>query len=197
MTGVSRLNREHIVGKATFDNAGDKVGYVEYCYLDIDTDQPEWAAVDTGRATTQSRLVPLMDATMTTEGLQVAFSRDQIWEAPELDLDKELDDDDEAQLFDYYGLQYSEARSDTGLPAGRTTPAVEEVATVRGGAGRARLRRHVVTETVTTTVPPLYEEEALLGTRAVPREQVLVETVTSDEVVAADLRDEQIGFEGP
>ncbi len=196
MTGVTRLNREHIVGQATFDDAGDKVGYVEYCYLDIDTEQPEWAAVNNGELASKSHLVPLVDAAMTREGLQLAFSRSQIAGAPELDLTVDLDGDDEAQLCDYYGLLYSRDESDTGLPARPTTLVVDdEVATVHREAGRARLRKHVVTETATTTVPPQYDTELVLGTRTVPEER-RVETVTSDEEIVVDRRDDQIDVEG-
>ena len=196
MTGVTRLNREQIVGQATFDDAGEKVGYVEFCYLDIDTEQPEWAAVNNGRLASKSHLVPLVDATMTREGLQVAFSLSQIGGAPELDLTVDLDGDDEAQLCEYYGLQYSRAESDTGLPARPTTLAVDEVATVRREAGRARLRKHVVTETVTATAPPLYDAELVVGTRTVPEERLRVETVTSDEEIVADRSNEQLDVEG-
>ena len=197
MTGVTRLNREHIVGQATFDDAGDKVGYVEYCYLDIDTEQPEWAAVNNGQLASKSHLVPLMDAAMTREGLQLAFSRSQIGGAPELDLTVDLDGDDEAQLCEYYGLLYSRAESDTGLPARPTTLAVDDVdTTVHREAGRARLRKHVVTETATTTVPPQYDTDLVLGTRAVPEQRLRVETVTSDEEIVVDRRDDQIDVEG-
>jgi len=174
MTEASRLDYQDLVGRTAFDVAGDKFGEVEYCYLDLDTDLPEWVAVKTGRLTARSRLVPLMDATMTAEGLQLAFSKDQVMGAPELDLDMDLNEAEEAELFGYYGLRYSEAQSDTGLPAGRTAPrpisgsgtddamtrSEEELllGTVRREAGRARLRKYVVTETVTTTVPVRREE---------------------------------------
>ncbi len=170
MTEASKLNHQDIVGQTVFDVAGDNVGDVEYCYLDLDTDQPEWAAIKTGLISSKSRLVPLMDATMTTEGLQLAFSKDQIKGAPELDLDMDLTEAEEAQLFSYYGLRYSEAESDTGLPAGRTAPSARSddamtrseeellVGTARRGSGRARLRKYVVTENVTTTVPVRHEE---------------------------------------
>lgn len=170
MTDASQLNHQDIVGQTAFDLEGNKIGDVEYCYLDLDTDQPEWAAVKTGKLTRQSRLVPLMDATMTSEGLHLAFGKDQIKAAPELDLDMELTEAEEAELFDHYGLRYSEAQSDTGLPAGRTSPSPAtddamtrseeelQVGTVRRQAGRARLRKYVVTENVAMTVPVRREE---------------------------------------
>lgn len=172
MTDASKLSDRDIVGQTAFDIDGDKIGEVEYCYLDNDTDQPEWAAVKTGLITAKSRMVPLMDATMNAEGLHLAFSKDQVKGAPELDLEVDLTEAEEAQLFDHYGLRYSEAESDTGLPAGRESPSPapatddamtrseEElhVGTVRREAGRARLRKYVVTENVTTTVPVRREE---------------------------------------
>ena len=173
MSEASKLNDQDIVGQTAFDAAGEKVGDVEYCYLDLDTDQPEWVAVKTGKLTSKSRLVPLMGATVTAEGLRLAFSKDQIKGAPEVDLDMDLTEAEEAPLFDHYGLAYSQAESDTGLPAGRAAPEGAEgstdgamirseeelqVGTVSRQAGRARLRKYVVTENVTTTVPVRREE---------------------------------------
>ncbi len=174
MTDASQLNHQDIVGKTAFDVDGDKVGEVEYCYLDLDTDLPEWVAVKTGKLTGKTRLVPLMDATMTDDGLHLAFGKAQIKEAPELDLDMDLTEAEEVPLFEHYGLAYSESQSDTGLPAGRSTPAPAggddamtrseeelQVGKVRREAGRARLRKYVVTENVTTTVPVQREEVRL------------------------------------
>ena len=172
MTDASQLNHQDIVDQTAFDVDGNKVGEVEYCYLDLDTDLPEWVAVKTGKLMGKSRLVPLLDATMTDEGLHLAFGKDQIKGAPELDLDMDLTEAEEAPLFEHYGLAYSEAQSDTGLPAGRSAPATApanddamtrseeelQVGKVRREAGRARLRKYVVTENVTTTVPVQREE---------------------------------------
>ena len=173
MSDASQLNHQDIVGQTAFDVDGNEVGEVEYCYLDLDTDLPEWVAVKTGKLMGRSRLVPLMDATMTDEGLHLAFGKDQIKRAPELDLDMDLTEAEEAPLFEHYGLAYSQSESDTGLPAGRLTPPAggddamtrseEElhVGKVRREAGRARLRKYVVTENVTTTVPVQREEVRL------------------------------------
>ena len=176
MTDASQLNHQDIVGQTAFDVDGNKIGEVEYCYLDLDTDLPEWVAVKTGKLMGKSRLVPLMDATMSDEGLRLAFGKDQIKGAPELDLDMDLTEGEEAPLFAHYGLAYSEAQSDTGLPAGRAAPATapagaddamtrseEElrVGKVRREAGRTRLRKYVVTENVTTTIPVQREEVRL------------------------------------
>jgi len=98
--------------------------------------------------------------------------------------DGQLSQDDEAELYRHYGLDYSEHRSDSGLPAGtaddRTdvdrdtvgrdvsgpttdeamTRSEEELAvgTETRERGRARLRKYVTTEQVTKTVPVQREE---------------------------------------
>ena len=175
MTDVSQLGRDDLVGKTAFDNSGQKIGDIEHCYLDVDTDVPWWVAVKTGKLTSQSRLAPLTGAAMTSEGVGLAFSKDHIKAAPEVDLTKDLDDQDEDLLLTHYGLTYPAAYS--GAPntvAGEAMTRSEEelqVGKVRREAGRARLRKYVVTENVTTTVP-------------VEREQVRVER---EPITAADV----------
>ena len=198
MSDASQLKHQDLVGQTAFDVDGDKVGEVEYCYLDLDTDQPEWVAVKTGKLVGKSRLVPLMDATMTDEGLHLAFGKEQIKGAPELDLDMDLTEAEEAPLFEHYGLAYSEVESDTGLPAGRAAPAKApaggddamtrseeelQVGKVRREAGRARLRKYVVTENVTTTVPVQREEVRL---EREPITEANVDAATAGPAISED-----------
>ena len=161
MSEVSQLSREDLIGKTAFDNSGQKIGEIEHCYLDVDTGVPWWVAVKTGKLTSQSRLAPLTGAAMTAEGVGLAFTKDHIKAAPELDMTKELDDQQEAQLLGHYGLTYPAAYSATPSDAGDAMTRSEEeleVGTVRREAGRVRLRKYVVTENVTTTVPVEREE---------------------------------------
>ena len=163
MTDVTQPRREDLVGKTAFDNSGQKIGEVEHCYLDVDTDVPWWVAVKTGKLTSQSRLAPLTGAAVTAEGVGLAFTKDHIKAAPEVDLKKELDDQEEDQLLAHYGLTYPAAYSraaSAGVGDAAMTRSEEElqVGKVRREAGKARLRKYVVTEEVTTTVPVEREE---------------------------------------
>ncbi len=164
MTDVSQLRREDLVGRTAFDNSGQRIGEIEHCYLDVDTGVPWWVAVKTGKLTSQSRLAPLTGAAMTTEGVGLAFTKDHIKAAPEVDLKKELDDREEDQLLAHYGLTYPAAYSPPASPGaggGAMTRSEEEleVGKTRREAGKARLRKYVVvTENVTTTVPVEREE---------------------------------------
>ena len=102
------------------DSSGSKIGSIEEIYLDTETNQPEWALVNTGLFGTKSTFVPIRDASEAGGALQVPFSKDQVKGAPSVDAGGELSQQEEAELYRYYGIDYSETRSDTGLPEGGT-----------------------------------------------------------------------------
>ncbi|KGN32950.1 photosystem reaction center subunit H [Knoellia sinensis KCTC 19936] len=170
-------------------NDGSKIGSVTQIYLDDQTDRPEWATVKTGWFGATEAFVPLAEADLAGEDLKVPFDKDTIKDAPQVEThDGHLTQEDEAELYRHYGMDYSESRSDTGLPAGGapgregagTSPTdgtarrdtsgtttddamtrSEErlnVGTERRESGKARLRKYVVTENVTKTVPVSREE---------------------------------------
>jgi uncharacterized protein (TIGR02271 family) len=167
-------------GRNAVDAAGEKLGKIEQIYLDGETQRPEWALIHTGMFGGKSSFMPLEGATSDGDKVTGAFSKKQVENAPRLDADSELSQQDEAALHAHYGLDYGEARSDTGLPEGAQesgrasvgrdvsgpetddamTRSEEElrVGTAKREAGRARLVKHVVTEDVTRTVPVQREE---------------------------------------
>jgi uncharacterized protein (TIGR02271 family) len=165
---------------------GEKVGSIEEIYLDAETEQPEWALVNTGLFGTKSTFVPLREATEADGTLRVPFDKATIKDAPKIDPDGELSRSEESELYRYYGMQYSEAGSGTGLGEGGArgrfdrdqeakgtaggdtsgttgdgmTRSEEElqVGTTERETGRARLKKYVVTEDVKKTVPVRREE---------------------------------------
>jgi uncharacterized protein (TIGR02271 family) len=170
-------------GRDIIDADGDKVGTLEELFRDEDTQEPEWAVVRTGMFGTKLSFVPIQGAEPRGEDVQVLFSKAQIKDAPRIDdSDGQLSQDEEARLYEHYGLNYSEHHSDSGLPAGNgaaggqvghdtSGPTTDEAMTrseeeLRVGKaererGRARLRKYVVTEQVTQTVPVKREEVRL------------------------------------
>ena len=150
-------------GATIVDSAGHKVGSASDIYLDNDTDQPEWALVHTGLFGTKSSFVPLAQASVDGDTIRVPYTKDQIKDAPNLDEGGELSQPAEAQLYAYYGLEYSESHSDSGLPQGAAGLSAEAAAVTRSEeelrvgtraveAGRVRLRKWVETEPVQTQV---------------------------------------------
>jgi sporulation protein YlmC with PRC-barrel domain len=103
-------------GRNVIDRNGEKIGKFEELYLDEETAKPEWAAVATGRFGRKQSLIPLSEARLEGNDLQVPFDEDQVKDAPALDPDTELSQEEERQLYSHYGIEYSMAGSETVLP---------------------------------------------------------------------------------
>jgi uncharacterized protein (TIGR02271 family) len=176
-------------GQDLYDRDGDKIGAIEEIYLDAQTGEPEWALVNTGMFGTKSSFVPLQEADEDGGTLRVPYEKARVKDAPTMDPDGELSQNDESKLYAHYGLDYGEHRSGSGLPegdsgagsggqagfggappVGRDTsgPTTDNAMTrseeeLRVGkaeqeAGRVRLRKYVVEDEVTQTVPVKREE---------------------------------------
>jgi len=171
------------------DNDGDKVGTVGQVYVDDRTGQPAWVTVKTGLFGTKETFVPISQVETQGEDLRVPFDKDTIKGAPNVDVDQHLSPEDEAELYRYYGLSYGGQESGVGYDrdsytdrdvvdtdrgtvghdtSGPTTDDAmtrsEErlnVGTEQRETGRARLRKHVVTEQQTVNVPVSREEVRL------------------------------------
>jgi len=181
---MTDMTLEQLEGRPVIGADGQKIGTVADVYFDKDTRQPEWALVTTGLFGTKHSFVPITTASTTSEGLSVPFTKDQVKDAPRLDDDGELSQDEELQLSRHYGLTYSEAPSDTGLPGGApeggtgqgrgpvgndvSGPETDEAMTrseeelridkVRRPSGLVRLRKYITTEQVAATVPVQREQ---------------------------------------
>ena len=164
-------------GSSVVDSDGDKIGTIEEIYMDTETGKPEWLAVKTGLFGMKLSFIPIAEASETGGGVRVPYDQAQVKDAPAVEPDGELSQEEEANLYRHYGLGYSEARSDSGLPRGNgrdtvghdtSGPTTDDAMTrseeeLRVGktsreSGRARLRKYVVTEQVEQTVPVQREE---------------------------------------
>ena len=189
-------------GGNVVDNDGSKVGSVGQIYLDDQSGNPSWVTVKTGMFGTSESFAPLEGAQVDGDDVRVAYSKDQIKDAPRVDPDAELSVEEESRLYQHYGLKGSANTADAGQRdtvrgdrdsdfvdgsgsdtraggdrgAGNDTtvghdtsgPTTDDamtrseerlnVGTQTQEVGRARLRKHVVTEMVTKTVPVTREE---------------------------------------
>ena len=168
---------------STAHGADGKLGTVGEVYLDDETGRPEWATVRTGLFGTKESFVPLADADLSGSDLRLPYDTDKIKNAPKIDTDGHLSPEEESELYRYYGVgtgtqsSYvdttttgrTDRTNDHGTvghdTSGPTTDAAmtrsEEqlrVGTERVETGRARLRKFVVSENVTQTVPVSHEE---------------------------------------
>jgi uncharacterized protein (TIGR02271 family) len=167
---------------STAHGADGKLGTVGEVYLDDETGRPEWATVRTGMFGTKESFVPLAEADLSGSDLRLPYDKDKIKNAPQIDTDGHLSPDEEANLYRYYGIGSGTGYTDT-TTTGQTTdrsnahgtvghdtsgPTTDNamtrseeqlhVGTERVEAGRARLRKYVVSENVTQTVPVSHEE---------------------------------------
>jgi len=93
-------------GVTVQDSDGGKIGKVTDVYLDDQTSKPEWAAVKTGMFGGHVSLVPLANASFDGEALKVPYDKDQVKNAPHQDPAQELSPQQEAEIFEHYGVAY-------------------------------------------------------------------------------------------
>ncbi|WP_426242545.1 DUF2382 domain-containing protein [Nocardioides sp. LHG3406-4] len=165
-------------GGNVVDTDGNKIGGVGQLFADDQTGQPEWVTVKTGMFGGGESFVPLREAEMTGDDLRVPYDKDKVKDAPRIDdSDGHLSEEEEGALYAYYGwgdLDYGtsyDGSVDRG--AGHDTSGADtdsamtrseeqlHVGKETREAGRVRLRKYVVTEDVTTTVPVSREEVRL------------------------------------
>lgn len=117
---LSLDDAQNLNGSTLTDTDGSKIGEVSDVYIDNDTQRPEWALVHTGLFGRKVSFVPLAQAQLTGGNVRVPYSKDQVKDAPNADPDGELSQEEESRLYSHYGLHYSDASSDSGLPTGTT-----------------------------------------------------------------------------
>lgn len=172
-------------GGNVVDSDGKKIGSIGQIFLDDQSGQPEWVTANTGMFGGGESFVPLRDAEVVGSDIRAPYAKDKVKDAPRVDADSHLSEDEEAQLYAYYDLgenstsgeasdDHTTASSDANSPdtghdaSGPDTDSAmtrsEEqlhVGTKTHQTGRARLRKFIVTENVTQTVPVSHEEVRL------------------------------------
>jgi uncharacterized protein (TIGR02271 family) len=191
-------------GRTVVDSSGDKIGKVDQIYYANDDGTPEWLTVHTGLFGTKTNFVPIDGSKPNGEDIQVAYTKDQVKDAPGVDPDGELSQTEERELWTHYGLEYGadhghdhggvDGNSTTGAGHDTSGPDTDDamtrseeevsVGTRSREGGRARLRKYVVTEQVTKTVP-VRKEMATLETE--PITDANVDAATSGK----DISDEE------
>jgi uncharacterized protein (TIGR02271 family) len=183
MLMISNNQIAQIDGATVHGSDGSKIGKAGQVYLDDSTGAPSWVTVNTGLFGTSESFVPVQDATIEGDTFTVPYTKDKVKDAPRVAADGHLDVSEEEELYRYYGLTYGAGETTTGRTdvydrdaegtVGRDTsgPTTDQamtrseeqlnVGTQRVETGRARLRKYVVTEEQTVTVPVEREEVRL------------------------------------
>jgi uncharacterized protein (TIGR02271 family) len=118
MTLDSSTARE-LEGCEIVDEAGEQIGKVDEIYLDDDTGQAEFALIKAGGLFgSKSHFVPLQNAAREGDRLRVPYAKDKVKDAPGWEGDEHLSQQQEQEIYRYYGLAYGERRSESGLAEG-------------------------------------------------------------------------------
>ena len=176
---------DNLIGLTATDASGGKIGKIGQVYLDEGTGRPEWVTVSTGMFGTRESFAPLYGSSVRGDQLVLAVSRQLVKDAPNVDDDGHLGEAEITALYQHYAAylgpavpdravdadsasyagRHAEDRPGSGTSgAGDAMTRSEErlhVGTESVPVGRARLRKYVVTENVTTTVPVRHEEVRL------------------------------------
>ncbi len=168
-----------LIDRTALDPTGSKIGTVTNVYVDDESGGPTWLAITTGWFGTRVSFAPLAGAYLAGDDVVMAYPKDTVKDAPNVDADRSLDRDDEAALYAYYGISTKMTRNrtaDVTSADGRDrrsdddamTRSEEEldVSTRRQETGRVRLRKWVETEDVHMTVP-IRREKARLVTEPI------------------------------
>ncbi len=206
---INESDIQTVIGRQVVGSDGESIGKAGQIFLDDATGRPEWVTVETGLFGNKQSFVPLADADVRGDELAVPYDKSKVKDAPRVDVEEgHLSQEAEVELYRYYGVEYSESASDSGLAGDRhrgddegradvdldatgndratgtagtegqgtvghdtSGPSTDDsmtrseervnIGTEKREAGRARLRKYVVTEEVTKTVPVTREEVVL------------------------------------
>ena len=164
---IDRALLDTLTGQHVVADDGSKIGKIADVYSSPDG-EGTFVTVTTGLFGTSASFIPLQDAQMDGEDVVVPYDKDLVKGAPRVDSDDELTSEEEDRLYRHYSLadsggpdrDRSEPREQLG-DAGETMTRSEErlrVGVESQETGRVRLRKYIVTENVTKTVPVSHEE---------------------------------------
>ena len=103
-------------GKMLVDVDGEKIGKLQEVYVDVETDEPQFATVKEGFIIGRHlTFVPLGGAKVGPDELQVTVTRDQIKDAPNIEQHgDELSQADESSLYHHFELNYTPPDTPSG-----------------------------------------------------------------------------------
>jgi uncharacterized protein (TIGR02271 family) len=160
---------DNLVGLTATDVNGDKIGDVGQVYLDEGTGEPAWVTLRAGLLGRRESFAPLYGSSVRGDQLVLAVTKDLVKDAPSIDNDGNLGETEATRLYQHYAGYLGSAAADARVGAdaagdgGEMTRSEERLHVGKESVpvGRARLRKYVVTENVTTTVPVSHEEVRL------------------------------------
>ncbi|MGV9291145.1 DUF2382 domain-containing protein [Streptomyces sp. NPDC003719] len=142
---ITREEIADLLDHPVYDGDGNKIGDAKHVFFDDMTGRPEWVSVKTGMFGSNESFVPIRDASLVHDHLEVPYRKDQVKGAPNVDVDAggHLSEAEEHRLYDYYGINWdsvlseAERTDDIGRAEGPGTMGTAGAAGAAGAAGTA------------------------------------------------------------
>jgi len=208
---TNTLNPDVSLGRKVVDPQGDKIGTIGQVYLNDQTGQPDWITVNTCLFGMKENFAPLSGSTFSGDELVLPFDKSVVKDAPDVAEAGHLDTDEQDNLYAHYRSYLGAVTARAGVPQQTTTtgeagyeqgqgsdtsgPNTDramtrseeqlQVGTEKVQAGRARLRKYVVTEQQSVQLPVSLEEIRVEW-------EPITGTVTEQETVTGEVRKEQV-----
>lgn len=101
---TTQNNIRDLFNTTAFDSNGEKLGDVQEVFVDDHSGQPTFVEVKHGLFGMSSSLVPLKGHRLQGEDLQLAFPKDRIKDAPDVNADEGLTPEEQNRIFEHYGI---------------------------------------------------------------------------------------------
>jgi len=142
---MADFNRiEDLANATAYDVDGDKVGGVKDVYVNDTTGQPDFVSVNHGLFGGGDSIVPLRGHTLRDGELHLAFQKDRIEDAPDLDENGHLTTEDQDAFYRHYGLENTQ--DVTTYETGNRFAETGAAGAAGAGAGYAAGERTVETD---------------------------------------------------
>jgi uncharacterized protein (TIGR02271 family) len=111
---ITREEIANVLDQPVYDGDGNKIGDAKHVFFDDMTGRPEWVSVKTGMFGSAESFVPIRDAALVQDHLEVPYGKDQVKGAPSVDVDAggHLSETEEHRLYDYYGINWDSVLSE-------------------------------------------------------------------------------------
>jgi len=102
-------------GKMRVDRNGEHIGKLQDVYVDVETDEPQFATVKEGFIGRHLTFVPPAAGQVGPDDLRVTATEEQVRSAPEIEIHgEELSQPDESTLYPHFEMNYTPATTESG-----------------------------------------------------------------------------------
>ncbi|MHB8328964.1 MAG: PRC-barrel domain-containing protein [Acidimicrobiales bacterium] len=102
-------------GKMLVDRNSEKIGKLQDVYVDVETDEPQFATVKEGMIDRHLTFVPLGGIQVGPDFLQATVTKEQVRSAPDIELHgQELSQAGESALYHHFEQNYSPPGTESG-----------------------------------------------------------------------------------